>query len=626
MDDASSLTPVSSEGLSHGLAKEDATSWAHRTQANGTTHQSELDDRLWHAVAAYHTLPTHPLTKSSSQEIEASSSWLSGEQGTIPSQAIDLFPLRGESVHIGPTGDEIPVELESVDMDWLISSAELGSPLSEQALLSHASTMPSPSLSQQVSGSQSVSNASLEGVVGSDALLKAGHRRSVDLLHIRQAYSSSSRSRSRIAGTIFRADPVTKPSHRRRSSHLSQRTGEMGSGSGPSTSVGPSSTVSRGAIQPLPALQEVQTPKSTAIDWSQAEFEDVSADIVAHFNSLELQLEPTLSLSPQQTRETSEHAPATDPDRPGSAFDESIGPWSSSAYGSRLPDDSLLSAHATSSVGRSSPFSSLSLSFEDSLFPHSNESTSFGSAGQYSIEAIANRKASPGCQSGQPPVSTSWLPQTDSQSNSPQIHSSRSAGELGRHISRQAAVPRIIRADLQSSALGARSISMDALPSQSALSRSWSSPIAIHDKRPRQRVDYSEVSAALETVRAYLRQREMAADKTAGVLKTGPQTSSDRTLRRTDGNLPPRGSVKLDTSSSSRRDDDLETYQDRQQTHHHHKSFIPSSDVAQRERERLDVIEHLSGRLQHLRQQSLQHSEPEGNLPPRSHAPEDHRS
>lgn len=126
------------------------------------------------------------------------------------------------------------------------------------------------------------------------------------------------------------------------------------------------------------------------------------------------------------------------------------------------------------------------------------------------------------------------------------------------------------------------------------------------------RVDYDEVSDALETLRKFLQQREAArnSDKNTASMELPSSLPTDefaprnRTLRHSIGKLPPRGSVRLDgsTSSTTPRSPTVPHH-----LHHHrrqHSSFLSTSDEQSREQDRLDAVQHLSERVRALRQRS----------------------
>ncbi|PWN29734.1 hypothetical protein BDZ90DRAFT_118179 [Jaminaea rosea] len=175
------------------------------------------------------------------------------------------------------------------------------------------------------------------------------------------------------------------------------------------------------------------------------------------------------------------------------------------------------------------------------------------------------------------------------------------------------------------------------------------------------RVKYNEITAALDTLRAFLQQREKQAAREEGreerreswssaglpSSSSSSSTSSSRRLRHSVGRLPPRGSVRMEgfappSNSSSRplsphgyideavsramnregaarqltgRDssDELTYSAPRLRTHQSwHRTSLPVlNSGTSREQERLDALQHLSERVKAMRRQSQREEEQE---------------
>lgn len=434
---------------------------------------------------------------------------------------------------------------------------------------------------------------------------------------------------------------------------------------------------------PLPSQDALQIDRQD-IDWNRTDFGGLPANITAHFDSLGLEFERLSDVPQASIREfmfgdansTNMSRTSTD-DRnrnlSSGAWEQSFASSSSSALEVSSFEDSLLApgtaltpkwpasfrlssshsgsqytplsspAHSTQVLLRRSPSDNLSMMSMKGAEAQDSQCSRFDTSAS-KTEAPLSRPSpaliqssswstfQPGIQGVYSSMSRRAVVGSDSWQQFPDyqqkveclpahIHPSKSAGELAR----AAALPSSIApAGPPRRALRGRPMSLDG--STAAARSRWASGLpsglVSPDQRKGKRVDYSEVSAALETVRAFLRQKE-AGQSSSQKSRRGDHSSTSlssasdvaehfarpppRTLRHIDGSLPPRGSVRLEVSASHR----TSTARNRQPLAHHRQSstFIASNAELRREQERLEAIQHLSERVKALRQQSMQYKE-----------------
>lgn len=220
------------------------------------------------------------------------------------------------------------------------------------------------------------------------------------------------------------------------------------------------------------------------------------------------------------------------------------------------------------------------------------------------------------------------------------VHTSKSAEPLSRSERVQMASlpsPTTVSGKPGSSRKATRPMSMDGLSSSARPGR-MTDPVSgglVSPGNRSRKIDYSQVSAALDTLRTFLRQRESAnfdpavatspeaeapgpvAGQRFTSSEVGTSSSASRTLRHKSGQLPPRGSIRVDDveegalqgqSSSDARRGGIEARDRRRQ-----RSSVGSSsgvDGPFRENDRLEALQHLAERVRALRQQSsMQHRE-----------------
>ncbi|CAO1620104.1 unnamed protein product [Parajaminaea phylloscopi] len=498
-------------------------------------------------------------------------------------------------------------------------------------------------------------------------------RRPVDLASIRQVYSTSSTSRSRLSETAAKIDAAIAASNRRRAgtaasaarpSQYALRNAssmpEIEETGGPSA--GPHAIARESSSH---SHEGIRQPRR-----SQEDVDGTPASITAHFNSLGLDFDklselPEASATPGLVRKAS----ATDDvnasfqlSMGSDVYDQSFNTSGSSALDMSSFEDSLLNNAAIErtrgshnaydrSGSQYTPLSSPSHSTQISLHPSSSDSilltprdrtdqhgytcgpnvpTQAPTAVRKGVSltsGILSQPTSEPDSMGATPLNaemsgTSFVyrgparhmrPLSTIQPSPPaQVHGSKSAGELSHAM----AAPTLGMAEASSAGSAhtfkGRPISLDGsvLASRSRRSAGLASP----DSRKGKRVDYSEVSAALETVRAFLRQRDGTSGRpssgAASPQRATPDASINRTLRHTDGPLPPRGSVRLDGTAPPAGAGRGRYNSHSSHRHLRHLSYsIPSSDEYMRGQERLEALQHLSERVKALRQQSIQYSQ-----------------
>ncbi|CAO1615936.1 unnamed protein product [Sympodiomycopsis kandeliae] len=200
-----------------------------------------------------------------------------------------------------------------------------------------------------------------------------------------------------------------------------------------------------------------------------------------------------------------------------------------------------------------------------------------------------------------------------------QVHPSRSADALSdqssglsQHLSERGARPISLDYPGASKSLPSQDSALRQAMGNSSTNTSSTLDSVINSTRSgSRRVDYDEVSEALETLRTFLQQRESAraAERDAGIgfpdeLPGERKAGRLRTLRHTSGKLPPRGSVRLDGahqgSSAMPSRGSASHHQPRRQ----YSSFLSTMDSHSRGQDRLDVVQHLSEKVKALRQRS----------------------